>query len=58
MLFSKRLGDSYLGKLYKILFSAAPLSVALPLLFAQAKSKIDFSMEELGILAYLSESEQ
>lgn len=37
---------------------AAPLSVALPLLFALAKSKIDFSIEELGLLAYLSISEQ
>ena len=41
---------------YKILFSAPPLSVALPLFFALV-GKIDFSIKGLGILVYLSEYE-
>lgn len=39
---------------YKILFFAAPLSVAFPLLFAMA-GKIDFSTKGQGLLAYFSE---
>lgn len=58
MSLSERLKNSYVRKLYKILLAATPLSVALPLLFAQAESQIDFSIEELGILASLTESEQ
>lgn len=41
---------------YKILFFAAPLSVAFPLLFVLA-GKIDFSTKGLGLLDYFSECE-
>lgn len=41
---------------YKILFFAAPLSVALPFLFVLA-GKIDFSTKGLGLLAYFSDCE-